>query len=265
MSNLEIILLISTLLLLVVGPIGGYFLRVIHHEKSIRLSKEEAEKIVEEGKKEADTYKKESLLEARQEIFNLKKEFDKDVKERKQMVVDLENKLSRREEMLNNRSANLDKREEHLASKEIRIDEKRIEVDELKNKVDDLLKEQEEKLIQISGITVDEAKGTIMTRVENEMANEINLYIKEQEELAKIEADHKAKQLLSLAINKYASETTTERTVSVVDLPTEEMKGRVIGREGRNIRAFEALTGVDLIIDDTPEAVVLSGFDPIRR
>ncbi|MDD4090271.1 MAG: ribonuclease Y, partial [Acholeplasmataceae bacterium] len=179
--------------------------------------------------------------------------------------VDLENKLSRREEMLNNRSANLDKREEHLASKEIRIDEKRIEVDELKNKVDDLLKEQEEKLIQISGITVDEAKGTIMTRVENEMANEINLYIKEQEELAKIEADHKAKQLLSLAINKYASETTTERTVSVVDLPTEEMKGRVIGREGRNIRAFEALTGVDLIIDDTPEAVVLSGFDPIRR
>lgn len=265
MSNLEIILLISTLLLLVVGPIGGYFLRVIHHEKTIRLSKEEAEKIVEEGKKEADTYKKESLLEARQEIFNLKKEFDKDVKERKQMVVDLENKLSRREEMLNNRSANLDKREEHLASKEIRIDEKRIEVDELKNKVDDLLKEQEEKLIQISGITVDEAKGTIMTRVENEMANEINLYIKEQEELAKIEADHKAKQLLSLAINKYASETTTERTVSVVDLPTEEMKGRVIGREGRNIRAFEALTGVDLIIDDTPEAVVLSGFDPIRR
>ncbi len=265
MSTLEIILLISTLLLLIVGPIGGYFLRVIHHEKSLRLSKEEAEKIVEEGKKEADNYRKEMVLEARQEIFNLKKEFEKDAKERRQQVVDMENKISRREEMLNNRSANLDKREEHLASKEIKLDEKRIEVDELQNRVDELLKEQEEKLIQISGITVDEAKNTILTRVEGEIENEIVAYIKEREDEAKTEADHRAKQLLSLAINKYASETTTERTVSVVDLPTEEMKGRVIGREGRNIRAFEALTGVDLIIDDTPEAAVLSGFDPVRR
>ncbi len=265
MSTLEIILLISTLLLLIVGPIGGYFLRVVHHEKSLRLSKAEAENIIEEGRKEADNYRKEMVLEARQEIFNLKKDFDKDVKERKQLVVEMENKISRREEMLNNRSANLDKREEHLATKEIKLDEKRVEVDELQNKVDVILKEQEEKLIQISGITVEEAKNTILNRVEIEIEDEIISYIKEREDEAKSEADQKAKQLLSLAINKYASETTTERTVSVVDLPTEEMKGRVIGREGRNIRAFEALTGVDLIIDDTPEAAVLSGFDPVRR
>ncbi len=265
MSNLEIILLISTLFLLIVAPIGGYFLRVIHHEKSLRLSKEEAENIVEEGRKEADNYRKEAVLEARQEIFNLKKDFEKDVKERRQTVVEMENKISRREEMLNNRSANLDKREEHLASKEIKLDEKKVEVDELQNKVEEVLKEQEEKLIQISGITVDEAKNTILNRVEIEIEDEINSYIKEREDHAKMEADQKSKQLLALAINKYASETTTERTVSVVDLPTEEMKGRVIGREGRNIRAFEALTGVDLIIDDTPEAAVLSGFDPVRR
>ena len=173
--------------------------------------------------------------------------------------------MNNREDQLNKRSANLDRREEHMASKEIKLDEKKIEIDKLHSKVEEILKEQEDKLMEISGISVEEAQKIIMDRVRIDMADEINLYIKEQEEQAKLEVDQRAKQLLTLAIQKYASETTTERTVSVVTLSTEEMKGRIIGREGRNIRTFEALTGVDLIIDDTPEAVVLSGFDPVRR
>lgn len=265
MTILEIILLILTLLLLFAGPLAGYFLRVKQHEKSIQHSKEQAENIIEEGKKEAENYKKEAILEARQEIFNQRKDFEKDVKERRQVVIDLETKISKREEMLNNRSANLDRREEHLATKEIKLDEKKLEIDQLNSKVEELVREQEQKLIEISGISVDEAQTIIMERVKTSMQDEIAAYIKEAEENAKIEADTRAKMYLTLAIQKYASETTTERTVSVVDLPSEEMKGRIIGREGRNIRTFEALTGVDLIIDDTPEAVVLSGFDPVRR
>lgn len=265
MEIIIIILSISIPLALGLGLGLGYFWRVKQHEESLSKSRQEAENIIEEGKKEAEKYKKETILEARQEIFNQKREFDKDIKERRQAVLDLESKISNREEMLNNRSANLDRREEHLATKEIKLDQKKVEIDNLHSRVEETLKEQETKLIEISGITVDEAKEIIMTRVQHEMADEINLYIKEQEEQAKLEVDTRAKQLLTLAIQKYASETTTERTVSVVDLPTEEMKGRIIGREGRNIRTFEALTGVDLIIDDTPEAVVLSGFDPVRR
>ncbi|MGI6359787.1 MAG: ribonuclease Y [Acholeplasmatales bacterium] len=265
MSTLEIILLILALLLLFVGPLVGYFLRVKHHEKSLRRSKEEAENIIEEGKKEAENAKKEAILEARQEIFNQRKDFERDVKERRQVVVDLETKISKREEMLNNRSANLDRREEHLATKEIKLDERKFEVEELNSKAEELVRLQEEKLIEISNISIEEAKEIIMERVKTDMAAEVAAYIKEAEETAKNEADTKAKMYLTLAIQKYASETTTERTVSVVDLPSEEMKGRIIGREGRNIRTFEALTGVDLIIDDTPEAVVLSGFDPVRR
>ncbi len=260
-----IILSVSILLAAVIGFVLGYFIRVAHHEKSLRNSRETAQKIVEEGRAEADKYKKEMVLEARQEIYNQKRDFDKDVKERRQAVVDLENKLSNREEMLNNRSANLDRREEHLATKEIKLDEKKIEIDNLNSKVEENLIEQEKKLVEISGMNVEQAREIIMGRVEDSMADEITAYLKEQEEEARREADSRSKQLLTLAIQKYASQTTTETTVSVVDLPTEEMKGRIIGREGRNIRTFEALTGVDLIVDDTPEAVVLSGFDPVRR
>ncbi|MFA7055755.1 MAG: ribonuclease Y, partial [Acholeplasmataceae bacterium] len=133
------------------------------------------------------------------------------------------------------------------------------------SKAEEVLKQQEVKLMEISGLSIDEARGIIMTRVRENLSDEIATYIRDEEERAKNEVQNRSKQLLALAIQKYASETTTERTVSVVDLPNDDMKGRIIGREGRNIRTIEALTGVDLIIDDTPEAVVLSGFDPVRR
>lgn len=256
---------ISILLAVILGLLIGYFLRVWHHEKSIKASNELAEKIVEDGKKEAERAKRESILEAKQEIFVLKKDFENDLKERRQVVVALENKASQREENLNNRSVNLDRREQTLASREERLDERREQLEQLNSKVEETLKEQEEKLISISSLTVEEARTIMMDRVKDEMADEIATFIREEEERAKSEVHSRSIQLLTLAMQKYASETTTERTVSVVELPNDEMKGRIIGREGRNIRTLEALTGVDLIIDDTPEAVVLSGFDPVRR
>lgn len=217
------------------------------------------------AKKEADDYRKQIILEAKQEIHNQKADFERDIKERRANVVASEERLARREEMLNNRSNNLDKREDNLALKELKLDEKKAEIDILNSKVEELLVEQEQRLVEISGMSVEQAREIIMKNVEEAMSDEITAYLKDREEEAMNEADMKAKELLTLAIQKYASDITAERTVSVVDLPSEEMKGRVIGREGRNIRTFEALTGVDLIIDDTPEAVVLSGFDPIRR
>ena len=256
---------IVSILLLALGLVGGFIFRVKQHEKSLQNSREQAKKIVEEGQKEAEKLKKEAILEARQNIFDLKREFERDMKERKQVVLDLESKISQRDEMLNRRAANLDKREEFLGQKEIKLDEKKQDLEQLNSKVEDILKQQEAKLMEISGISTEQAQAIIMDRVRLSMSEEISNYIKEEEEKAKSEVDQRAKNLLTLAIQKYASETTSERTVSVVSLPSDEMKGRIIGREGRNIRTIEALTGVDLIIDDTPEAVVLSGFDPIRR
>jgi len=252
-------------LLIVIALVLGYFLRVWQHEKTLRQTRDLTEKIVEDGKKEAEKAKRESVLEAKQEIFALRKEFDNDVRERRQVVVALESKVSQREDTLNRRALHLDKREETLALREEKLDEKREQLEQLNSKAEEVLKQQEEKLIEISSLSVEQAGEIIMSRVRESLSDEIATYIKDEEEKAKNEVVGRSKQLLSLAIQKYASETTTERTVSVVDLPNDDMKGRIIGREGRNIRTIEALTGVDLIIDDTPEAVVLSGFDPIRR
>ena len=254
-----------SVLLAIVGFAIGYFVRVWHHEKNLKASRTIAEKIVEDGKKEAEKHKRESVLEAKQEIFALRKDFDNDLRERRQVVVNLENKVSQREETLNRRAIHLDKREETLALREEKLDEKKEQLEQLNSKAEEVLKQQEEKLMQISGLSVDEARDIIMARVRENLSDEIATYIRDEEERAKNEVQNRSKQLLALAIQKYASETTTERTVSVVDLPNDDMKGRIIGREGRNIRTIEALTGVDLIIDDTPEAVVLSGFDPVRR
>ncbi|MFA6800503.1 MAG: ribonuclease Y [Acholeplasmataceae bacterium] len=270
MPNIAFILntveaLISILLALLIGIIVGFIIRVTHHEKSLKESRALAKKIVEDGKKEAEKLKRENVLEAKQEIFALKKDFENDMRERRQVVITLENKVTQREEILNNRAINLDRREQSLLVREEKLDERKEQLEQLNSKVEEVLKEQEQKLFEISGLDKLAAQEIIMSRVKNQMADEIAIYIRDEEENAKNQVQSKSKQLLALAIQKYASETTTERTVSVVDLPNDEMKGRIIGREGRNIRTIEALTGVDLIIDDTPEAVVLSGFDPIRR
>ena len=250
---------------LVVGLVGGYLFRVKSYEKSFKKTTEEAERIISEAKQEAERTKKESITEVKQEIAQLKAEADKDIKERKRIVVELENKLNQREETLDRRSSNLDRREEMLNTKENKIDEKKAELEQQSLRIEQILKQQETKLMEIAGLTREEARKIIMDSVRESMRIEIATFIKEEEERAKLEVKAKAKNILALAIQKYASETAGETTVSTVSLPVEEMKGRIIGREGRNIRAIESLTGVDLIIDDTPEAVVLSGFDPVRR
>lgn len=256
-----IIYVVASILLLCLGLFFGYILV----KEKIKNAGKSAELIVEEAKKVADENRKATLLESKQEIYRLKQEADRDIKERKKESLELENKLSQREVRLDNRSTNLDRREESLNQKERKIDDRKLEVEEQYSKVEEIIKEQETKLIEISGISVDNARNIIMNRIEEDMAMEIASYIKDEEEKAKNEARRKAQGLLANAIQQYASETVNEKTVSVVTLPNDEMKGRIIGREGRNIRAIEAATGVDIIIDDTPEAVVLSCFDPVRR
>lgn len=250
---------------ILVGFAIGYYVRVKQHEKSFNAAKQQTEKLILEAKAEAEKIKKESIYETKQEIFTLKQESDKDIKERKAIVVELENKLNQREDSLDRRSSNLDRREELLSNKENKLDEKKAELEQLNIKVDEVLKQQEMKLQEIAALSKEDAKKLIMDKVQSDLSQEIATFIKDEEEKAKAEVKMKSKNILSLAIQKYASETVGETTVSVVSLPVDEMKGRIIGREGRNIRTIESLTGVDLIIDDTPEAVVLSGFDPVRR
>lgn len=260
-----IILIISGLLLLVVGVVTGVIARAIVVERGFEKAQNQAKHIVEEAQKVADKTKKQTLLETKQEIHNARLEYDKEVKEKKRELSNLENKVFQREQTLDNRSLNLDKREQNLDRKEESIEDRKRAIEEQNSKLESLIEEQNVRLQEIAQISVEDARDLIFKRVESEMSLEIAQMIKEKEEEAKLEVDKKAKHILAGAMQKYAQDVTSERTVSVVNLPNDDMKGRIIGREGRNIRTIEALTGVDLIIDDTPEAVVLSGFDPIRR
>ncbi len=259
------ILIVSILVALLVGLFIGYILKQVLRDKKFDDRQEEASKLIAEAKLEAERLKKESIQEAKGTVNDLKREAEQDIKERKEVVVELENKLNVREDTLDRRSANLDRREEILNDKETRLDNKKTELEQLNIKVEEVLKQQEARLEEISGLTRDAAKTLIMEKVREDLSVEIASYIKEEEEKAKLEVKNKAKDVLSLAIQKYASETVSETTVATVSLPSDEMKGRIIGREGRNIRTIETMTGVDLIIDDTPDAVVISSFDPIRR
>ncbi len=259
------ILIVSGLLLLIVGVVAGIVARAIIVEKGFDKAQAQAKKIIDDAQKTAEQNKKETILETKQEVHSLRVDADKEIKERKQEITNQENKLFEREKVLDNRSSNLDKRESNIDRKEESIEQRKEALKDKESKLDRLVNEQNERLQEIAGYTADEAKNLIFERVESEMGREIAQFIKDEEEKAKSEADKRASEIMANAMQKYAQDVTSERTVSVVNLPSDDMKGRIIGREGRNIRTLEALTGVDLIIDDTPEAVVLSGFDPIRR
>lgn len=248
-----------------VGLTVGFISRVILVEKGFQNAELKAKRLVDEATKTAERNKKETLVETKQEIHNLKLDADKLIKERSKLVEQQENKLLQREQNLDNRSSKLDNRENNLDRKEESLENKKLKLDEMNNKLETVIDEQNEKLYKIARYTQEQARDLIMNRVEEELSQEISIYIKEEEDKAKLTTDRKAKELMAIAMQKYAQDVTCEKTVSVVHLPNDEMKGRIIGREGRNIRTIEALTGIDLIIDDTPEAVVLSGFDPIRR
>ena len=266
-SNVTVLVLSIFLgILFILASLGLlYYIKVKKSHQNIALSTEKAEKIVEEAKLMAEKEKKRSINEGKIEINSYREQVESELRDRKKQISEQENKLDVREDSLDRRSTNLDRREEILNEKETKLDTRKEELDAQINKVNDTLKAQEEKLEEIAEMSREEAAKIIMDDVKERMRQEIAEYIKDEEEKAKLEVKNKAKNILALAIQKYSSETASETTISTVSLPVEEMKGRIIGREGRNIRTIESLTGVDLIIDDTPEAVVLSSFDPVRR
>ncbi|SCW42117.1 ribonucrease Y [Paenibacillus tianmuensis] len=249
------------IVVLVVGVLCfgiGYFIRKSLAEAKISSAEHAAEQIKENARKEAEALKKEAVLEAKDEIHKLRTEAEKDIRDRRNETQRQERRLLQKEESLDKKLESLEKKEEQVANKEKRIEETQAQIDQI-------YKDQVAELERISALTMDEAKQIILTNVEQEVRHETAQLIKEIEQQAKEEGDKKAREVITLAIQRCAADHVAETTVSVVALPNEEMKGRIIGREGRNIRALETLTGIDLIIDDTPEAVILSGFDPIRR
>lgn len=222
------------------------------------MAEERAERIVEDAKKDAEAKKKEILLEAKEESIKVKNEMEKEVRDRRNEQQRTERRLIQKEETLDRKADAYEKKEEQLNKRLEELEKQREEVSALHE-------EQIKELERISGLTREEAKNYILATVENDVKHEATLMIKEIESKAKLEADRRSREIVANAIQKCAVDHVAETTVSVVQLPNDEMKGRIIGREGRNIRALETLTGIDLIIDDTPEAVILSGFDPIRR
>ena len=248
-----------------VGIIVGIGIMLLINYFKGNNAKNKADSLIEKAKKEAEKNKRDSILEAKEEIHRLKMDADKEIKERKQEIKDAENRLSQREDNIDKRDLLFQKREESLDEREAKIIEKQAAVNEERAKVEEIRQEQIKVLNEISGISKEEAQKKVMEKVKETMTKEITNYIKDRESEAKLECDKKARELLVSSMQKYASDVANQDTVTVVNLPNEEMKGRIIGREGRNIRTIEAITGVDLIIDDTPEAVVLSSFDPLRR
>ena len=249
---------LAVILALAAGFGGGYFLRKQAAEKQIGSAEEEAHRIIVEAEAKGEEKKKEVVLEAKEEIHRMRQDLDRDTKERRNELQRQERRLVQKEENLDRKLETLEKKEDVLASKEAKLDKSQQAIAELHE-------QQKSELERISNLTTEEARTMLLSTIEDELKHEKAIMVKEYEQQAKDEADKKARNIISLAIQRCAADHVAETTVSVVALPTDEMKGRIIGREGRNIRALETLTGIDLIIDDTPEAVILSGFDPVRR
>ena len=256
---------IISILLVLVGLIVGIVIMFIANFIRKNSANDKADKIIENARNEADKIKKDYIAEAKSEINELKLKTEEEIKERKQEIKESESRLLAREENMDRRDENLQKREVLLSEKEQTLLDKQNDIQEQEANVERIREEQLAELERISGYTKDKARELVMKKVEDSMTLEIAAYIKEKEAEAKLEVDKKSKSMLVESMQKYASDVVEEQTITVVDLPSDEMKGRIIGREGRNIRTIEAVTGVDLIIDDTPEAIVLSSFDPLRR
>lgn len=250
--------IISILLGIAVGIIAGYFVRKNIYESKIGQANSEADRIIKQAEDDSKRIHKEKLLEAQEEIHKLRTESERENKERRSDLQKFERRVIQKEEILDKKLQNLEQKETSLGDKLKNVAKKEEEIEAIKT-------QQLEKLESISGITSDKAKEIILTNAERDVRREMSIMIKEIESQAKEEAEKKSREIIGYAIQKCAADHVAETTVTVVNLPNDEMKGRIIGREGRNIRTLETLTGIDLIIDDTPEAVILSGFDPIRR
>ena len=253
------------LLFSIFGLLFGVIITAIVAFILLKTKEKKSDNIIEKAKKEAEKYKRDSILELKEEQLRVKQEFEKEMKEKKEEAKDFEDRMQQRENNIDKRDQMLQNRENLLSEKENSIIQRQKELQNLEDKKNDLIKQELEKLEKISGLTKEQAKKNIMSIVEETMTKEIAAYIKDKEAEAKLDVDKKAKEMLVSSMQKYSSDVTNEVTVSVITLPNDDMKGRLIGREGRNIRTIEAVTGVDLIIDDTPEAIVISSFDPLRR
>ena len=256
---MDILIIIATILIsgAVFIPIG-VVIRKKTAESKIKSAESEARKIIEEANREAENRKKEEIFKAKEEIMKSRNDLDQEIRERRGEVQNQERRLIQKEE-------NLEKRAEFFENRERELEKKNSELEDRKADIQEVLDKQISELERISGLTTQEAKNQLLIEIEKQLSLEKAAYIKDMEIKAKEEANKNAKEILSYAIQKCAADHTSETTVSIVSLPNDDMKGRIIGREGRNIKALETLTGIDLIIDDTPEAVILSGFDPLRR
>ncbi|MBQ8268097.1 MAG: ribonuclease Y [Clostridia bacterium] len=243
---------------LIVGTAIGYMIRKGIAEAKLGSAEQQAKRMLDDAMKNAESVRKESVLSAKEEIFQMKKEADFDLKERRKEVSRLERRIAQKEETLDAKLEGLEKKEETLS-------EKFKEVDAVKAEISETLKKQIASLEKIAGLTTEEAKAELVARLDSEMRHETALKIAEYDARFREEADAKAKEILSLAIQRCAADHVSEVAISTVQIPGDEMKGRIIGREGRNIRTIENLTGVELIIDDTPDVITVSGFDPVRR
>ena len=256
--NIIVTIILAVIVAVILGAGVGYLLRKRAAEAQIGSAEEQAKKIVADAEEKGETKKKEALLEAKEEIHRLRADLEKDTKERRNELSRQERTVAQKEEKLDRKLESVEKREENLSRKESRLDKSQKAVEALHE-------QQKAELERISSLTAEEARTLLMTEAEEELKHEKAMKIKEYEQQTKDEADKKAREILSLAIQRCAADHVAETTVSVVALPSDALKGRIIGREGRNTRTLETLTGIDLIIDDTPEAVILSGFDPVRR
>lgn len=247
------------------GFIIAFWLKGKMLSQRIKTAKGEASRILEESKRRAETLIKEADLEIKDKLFKMKSEFDSDTKDTRFEFKKRERRIIQKEENVERKTEQLERRDRDILKKEKKLAQKEEHIEQSEKKYAELIEEQKRHLEQISGLTADQAKELLIRAMENEARHEGARLIKKIENETKETADKKAKNIMATAIQRYASDFVAERTVSVVQLPSDEMKGRIIGREGRNIRAIEAATGIDLIIDDTPEAVILSGFNPVRR
>ena len=254
-----------SILLVAVGLLIGFIIAFVINSLRVSAASKKAEIILAQAKKDVEKVKRDAAIEQKEEAHKLKMDLDKEIRERKEELKESENRLLQREANIDKRDEMYQKREAALDEREAKLSDRQVEIQNEKSKVEEIKKEQLELLEKISGFSKEKARELVMSQVRENMSKEIAEYIHERENEAKLEADKTAREYIVSSMQRYAADIANDQTVTVVDLPTDEMKGRIIGREGRNIRTIEAVTGIDLIIDDTPEAVVLSSFDPLRR
>ncbi|MBQ2910036.1 MAG: ribonuclease Y [Bacilli bacterium] len=254
-----------SILLVAVGLLIGFIIAFVINSLKVSRASKKAETMIANAKKEIEKAKRDAAIEQKEEAHKAKMDLDKEIRERKEELKESENRLLQREASIDKRDEMYQKREAALDEREEKLSERQIEIQNEKSKVEEIKKEQLELLEKISGFSKDKARELVMSQVRENMSKEIAEYIHERENEAKLQADKVAREYIVSSMQRYAADIANDQTVTVIDLPTDEMKGRIIGREGRNIRTIEAITGVDLIIDDTPEAVVISSFDPLRR